>query len=172
MIELHLYDGGYAGLLLQEDGQVNLCLSVAQRRMAEGRDALLAALWEEAPLLADRVGAPPADWEAIAGVPYGWRAKATAPQVYRVGDQAAVIASLAGDGIAIALASGIAAAQACLHGDGRGARDYQRAFARRALRPIKAAEALRHMAEHRWERPIMMRLSGLAGLAARMTRIG
>jgi menaquinone-9 beta-reductase len=173
-IELHLYDGGYAGLLLQEDGQVNLCLSAAQSRMGEGRDALIARLWEEAPLLAERVGAPPADWEAIAGVPYGWRAKATAPQVYRIGDQAAVIASLAGDGIAIALASGIAAAQACLHGDGKGARDYQRAFARRALRPVKAAEALRHMAEHRHERTAMMalaRVGGLAGLAARLTRI-
>jgi len=172
VIELHLYDGGYAGLLMQEDGQVNLCLSVAQARMGEGRDALLADLWREAPLLADRVGAIPADWEAVAGVPYGWRAKATTPGVYRVGDQAAVIASLAGDGIAIALASGVAAAQACLHGDGKGARDYQKAFARRALRPVVAAEALRHMAERPWERKVMMGLSGLAGLAARMTRIG
>lgn len=172
VIELNLYDGGYAGLLLQEDGQVNLCLSLDQRRMSEGREAALAALWREAPLLAERVGAAPEDWEAIAGVPYGWRARLTEPQVYRVGDQAAVIASIAGDGIAIALASGAIAAQACLHGDGKGARDYQQAFARRALRPIKAAEALRHLAEHRWERPIMMGLSGFAGVAARMTRIG
>ncbi|MGQ0659532.1 NAD(P)/FAD-dependent oxidoreductase [Sphingosinicella sp.] len=175
VIELHLYDGGYAGLLLQEDGMVNLCLSAAQARMGDGREALLASLWQEAPRLAERVGAPPTEWEAIAGVPYGWRAKATDPGVYRVGDQAAVIASLAGDGIAIALASGIAAAQACLKGDGKGARDYQKAFARRALRPVKAAEALRHMAEHRRERPVMMalaRIGGLAGLAARMTRIG
>ena len=173
VIELHLYDGGYAGLLLQEDGRVNLCLSVAQARMGEGREALLARLWAEAPRLAERVGAAPADWEAIAGVPYGWRAKATAPGVYRVGDQAAVIASLAGDGIAIALASGMAAAQACLHGGG--ARVYQQAFARRALRPVKAAEALRHLAEHRRERGAMMalaRVGGLAGLAARLTRIG
>lgn len=170
VIELHLYDGGYAGLLLQEDGRANLCLSVAQRRMGQGRDALLAALWEEAPLLADRVGLPPAEWEAIAGVPYGWRAKATTPEVYRVGDQAAVIASLAGDGIAIALASGAIAAQACLQGEG--ALGFQRAFARRAFRPVIAAEALRHMAEHRRERRVMMGLSGLAGLAARMTRIG
>jgi flavin-dependent dehydrogenase len=175
VIELHLYDGGYAGLLLQEDGRVNLCLSAAQGRMSEGRDALLDALWRETPRLADRIGAPPGEWDAIAGVPYGWRARLTEPQVYRVGDQAAVIASLAGDGIAIALASGIAAAQACLRGDGKGARDYQQAFARRSLRPVKAAEALRHMAEHRRERPLMMalaRVGGLAGLAARMTRIG
>lgn len=174
-IELHLYEGGYAGLLLQEDGYVNLCLSVAQARMGDGREALLAALLAEAPRLADRIGAMPDAWEAVAGVPYGWRAKATAPGVYRVGDQAAVIASLAGDGIAVALASGAAAAQACLHGDGKGARAYQQAFARRAARPVRIAEALRHMAERRIERGVMMRLAkigGLPGLAALLTRIG
>lgn len=176
IIELHLYDGGYAGLLLQEDGRVNLCLSVAQARMTQGREALLAELFAEAPGLAARVGgALPEMWEAIAGVPYGWRARATEAGVYRVGDQAAVIASLAGDGIAVALASGAAAAQACLHGDGKGARAYQIGFARRAARPVKVAEALRHMAEHPGERSAMMRLAkigGLAGLAARLTRIG
>ena len=174
-IELHLYDGGYAGLLVQEDGAANLCLSVAQARMADGREAFLAELMREAPLLAERLGGViPTEWEAIAGVPYGWRAEATEPGVYRVGDQAAVIASLAGDGIAVALASGTAAAQACLHGDGSGARVYQRDFARRAARPVRVAEALRHMAEHRGERGLMMRLARvgpLARLAARLTRI-
>ena len=33
VIELHLFDGGYAGLLLQEDGSANLCLSAARRRL-------------------------------------------------------------------------------------------------------------------------------------------
>ena len=33
-IELHLYDGGYAGLLVQEDGATNLCLTVARARMS------------------------------------------------------------------------------------------------------------------------------------------
>ncbi len=175
-IELHLYDGGYAGLLLQEDGRVNLCLSVAQARLGAGRDAWLATLRDAAPALVERLdGALPEDWEAIAGVPYGWRTKATEAGVYRVGDQAAVIASLAGDGIAMALASGAAGAQACLHGDGTGARVWQKAFAKRAARPVRVAEALRHMAEHRGERGLMMKLArvgGLAGLAARLTRIG
>lgn len=174
-VELHLYDGGYAGLLVQEDGRVNLCLTVGQGRMADGRAAFLSALLTEAPLLAERIGGLPKDWEAIAGVPYGWRAVATSPGIYRVGDQAAVIASFAGDGIAVALASGAGAAQACLHGDGKGARAWQAEFARRAARPLKVAEALRHMAEHRGERAAMMRLAkvgGLAGLAARLSRIG
>jgi len=173
-IELHLYDGGYAGLLVQEDGMANLCLSVEQARMADGREAFLARLMDEAPLLAERIGgALPAQWDAIAGVPYGWRARETEAGIYRVGDQAAVIASLAGDGIAIALASGAAAAQACLHGDGKGARVWQKSFARRAARPVRLAEGLRHMAEGRG-RGVMMKLAGvkgLAALAARLTRI-
>ena len=175
-IELHLYDGGYAGLLIQEDGAVNLCLSVARERMAGGPGALLAELSAEAPLLGERIGgAPPDAWEAIAGVPYGWRALSTGPGLYRVGDQAAVIASLAGDGIAVALASGAAAARACLTGGGSGARAYQRDFARRARRPLAIAEMLRHMAENPLRRGLMMRLArvpGLAGAAARLTRIG
>jgi flavin-dependent dehydrogenase len=172
-IELHLYDGGYAGLLLQEDGAVNLCLTVTRARMTEGMEALVAALMEEAPLLAERIGAPPAEWDAVAGIPYGWRARATAPGCYRIGDQAAVIASLAGDGIAVALASGAAAARACLSGEPADA--WQRGFARRAARPVRIAEDLRHMAAHPLSRRVMMRLAGVPGLAkaaARLTRIG
>lgn len=174
-IELHLYNGGYAGLLVQEDGAANLCLSVAQARMAGGRDAFLADLLKEAPLLAQRLGGRlPDRWESVAGVPYGWRARETAPGLFRIGDQAAVIASLAGDGIAVALASGAAAAHACLHDDD-GAAAYQRAFAARARRPIAIAETLRHMAEAPVRRKVMLGLAGVPGLAklaARMTRIG
>ena len=173
-IELHLYRGGYAGLLLQEDGAANLCLSVAQARMAGGREALLAELMKEAPLLAERIGGTvPRDWEAIAGVPYGWRARDGEPGLFRVGDQAAVIASLAGDGIAVALTSGAAAAHACLHGDDAPA--WQRAFAARAKRPVAIAETLRHMAEAPVRRRLMLglaRMPGLAKLAAQLTRIG
>ena len=173
-IELHLYNGGYAGLLLQEDGAANLCLSVARERMADGPDALLADLMKKAPLLAERIGiAPPEAWEAVAGVPYGWRALATEPGRYRIGDQAAVIASLAGDGIAVALASGAAAADSCLSGEG--AQVYQRGFAARARRPVAIAEALRHMAENPLRRRLMLGLAGVPGLAkaaARLTRIG
>ena len=174
-IELHLYDGGYAGLLLQEDHSVNLCLTVSRERMAGGTEALLAELEHEAPQLIGRIGAEAPSWDAVAGIPYGWRALATDPGVYRIGDQAAVIASLVGDGIAVALASGMQAAQACLLGGGSGARIYQRAFAARARRPVAIAELLRQMAAHKLRRKLMMRLAGvpgLAGAATRLTRIG
>jgi len=179
IIELHLYDGGYAGLLLQEDGAANFCLSVSRARLAAAGspEALVDALAAEAPLLAERLGADrPSRWEAIAGVPYGWRAAATEPGLFRLGDQAAVIASLAGDGIAVALASGEAAARAWLAGGPCASVDYQRGFARRAARPVGIAEALRHGAERGLTRQAMLRIlklvPGVAGLAARLTRIG
>jgi flavin-dependent dehydrogenase len=179
IIELHLYDGGYAGLLLQEDGSANLCLAISRARLAAagGPLPLIRALLEEAPLLGDRLGgALPEAWEAIAGVPYGWRAAATEPGLFRLGDQAAVIASLAGDGIAVALASGEAAARAFLAGGPGAAPDFQRDFAGRTRRPVGIAEALRHAAERGVTRGAMMAVlrfaPGLAGFAAKLTRIG
>jgi flavin-dependent dehydrogenase len=173
VIELHLFDGGYAGLLTQEDGTTNLCLTVTRDRMTD-RDALIAALIAEAPLLGERIGAfLPDRWEAVSGVPYGWRARTTEPGRYRLGDQAAVIASIAGDGIAIALASGAAAAHACLAGESAGR--FQAGFARRASRPLGIAEMLRHMAARPLRRRLMIGLAGVPGVAraaARLTRIG
>ncbi|WP_304413759.1 NAD(P)/FAD-dependent oxidoreductase [Sphingobium sp. EM0848] len=176
MIELHLFDRGYAGLLLQEDGTSNLCLSVARERMSDGVPALMAEIMAEAPRLADRLGgAIPAQWEAVAGVPYGWRAAETVPGIFRIGDQGAVIASLAGDGIAIALSSGVSAAQAWLGGGAEAAVDWQRQMHQRNRRPIGMAEALRHGAAGALGRGMMMQLlhwmPGLGAQAALLTRI-
>jgi flavin-dependent dehydrogenase len=177
VIELHLYDGGYAGLLLQEDGSANLCLSASRERLKEagGIEPLVARLGDELPAFAERLGQGAAsEWSAVSGVPYGWRARETVAGVYRIGDQAAVIASLAGDGIAIALESGASAARAIAAGTS--AHDFQRGWARRARRPVGLAELLRRSAEHGPARAAMMGLIGrfpsLAPLAARLTRIG
>lgn len=177
IIELHLFEGGYAGLLLQEDGKANLCLSAARRRLkaAGSIESLVAALAREHPALRSRLdGKGISAWTAIAGIPYGWRAGTTSEQVYRIGDQAAVIASLAGDGIAIALASGRAAAEAIAGGEGAVA--FQAAFSARAARPVAIAETLRWAAERRLPRNALMRLlaafPALSGAAAGLTRIG
>jgi flavin-dependent dehydrogenase len=177
VIELHLFDGGYGGLLVQDDGSVNLCLSVSRSRLkaAGGVEQLVGELRWELPSLRERLEQGEAgEWSAVAGVPYGWRAKATAPGVYRVGDQAAVIASLAGDGIAIALESGMAAAEALL--SGASAPTYQSAFARQSAVPVRLAEALRKSAERPLPRAMLMGLvravPGAARLAARLTRVG
>ena len=165
MIELHLFADGYAGLVLQEDGNLNLCLSVGSQRLRDtggSPDRLLAALEREAPLLVQRIAAstPFGGWSSIARIPYGWRATETLPGLFRVGDQAAVIASLAGDGIGIAVASAIAASDALLEGGPAAAPAYQRDFARRARRPLACAELLRAVAESpSWSRPIARMLS-------------
>jgi flavin-dependent dehydrogenase len=176
-IEMHLFDGGYGGLLLQEDGSANLCLSVSRDsfRSAGGIAPLIAELAAELPGLRRRLDQSEAGaWSAISAIPYGWRSCTTTPGLYRLGDQAAVIASLAGDGIAIALESGSEAAEALLAG--RTAEDFQRRFARRAAAPVTIGEGLRWAAEHDRPRRPMMRLLGMApflpGVAARLTRIG
>ena len=178
-IELHLLADGYAGLLVQDDGQANLCLSIASERLVAAGgspDALIASLAHEAPDLVDRVPAMPLCWSAIAAVPYGWRTGDTSRGQFRVGDQAAVIASLAGDGIAIALASGRAAAESWLAGGPGAAPAFQRGFNRRSTFPIIVAESLRHAAERpALARPLLALLGALPGslgLAARLTRIG
>ncbi|MFS0738062.1 FAD-dependent monooxygenase [Sphingomonas sp. 1P06PA] len=178
-VELHLFDEGYAGLLLQEDGDVNLCLSIGKARLAKARGdpaSLIAALAGDCPLLGERIAAARSisPWASIAGVPYGWRARTAPDPAYRLGDQAAVIASLAGDGVAIALASGIAAAQAVLRGEP--AARFQPAFAVTAQTPLRVAGAARRMAESSTLRgpalALVAAFPGLARLAARSSRIG
>ena len=178
-IELHLFDGGYAGMLLQEAGVANLCLSVDQRRLAQagGIDALLAEIAAVAPVLGNRIAAAGTPrWQTIAGVPYGWRARSTSPGLFRLGDQSAVISSLAGDGVAIALRSGMTAASAYLAHGPDGAAAWQSGFYRRAARPLRAADMLRHLGERRGSRGALVAmlaiLPGIGSLAARLTRIG
>lgn len=175
-IELHLFDGGYAGLAVQEDGNANFCMAVARSRLQAAGDpaALLRALARENPLLADRLDRldPAAPIDAIANVPYGWRTATTVDDVYRLGDQAAVIPSLAGEGLGIAVASGVSAADAVARGVP--AVDYQRTFARHAARPLAAAGAIRAAAGRTAGARLLLAatpLPGLARLAARLTRI-
>jgi len=179
VIELHLFRHGYAGLLLTEDGSVNLCLSIAQSRLkAAGGEAttLMAALAQEAPLLAERFGTAAGGgiWSSVARIPYGWRATQGEPGVFRLGDQSAVIASLAGDGIAIALASAAAAAQYFLDGGASASIAYQADFSRRVRRPIEIANALRRWGERpAAAKPLVSLFSHLPSLvrhAARSTR--
>ncbi|MET0373482.1 MAG: FAD-dependent oxidoreductase [Rhizorhabdus sp.] len=181
VIELHLFDRGYAGLLTQEDGSVNLCVSVAQSRLTDagGQPArLIESLAAEAPRLAERFGAARAvgTWSSVARVPYGWRMRQGEPGLFRLGDQGAVIASLAGDGIAIALASATRAAHCFLEGGANAAIAFQTNFALRARRPVGLANLLRHWGETPWiARPLIGLLGHAPGLirqAAAMTRIG
>jgi menaquinone-9 beta-reductase len=175
VIELHPFRGGYAGLLNQEDGQANLCLSVAAERFqgAGGTAAgLAAAIRAEAPALAERLEQAGRSGAAIAGVPYGWRRTESGP-AFRIGDQTAVIASVVGDGVAIALASGMAAGRSHLAGEP--AARFQRRFAARVRRPLAVAEACRAVAERPGAAQLLMPLAARAGLIGRLaawSRVG
>lgn len=119
--ELFLFPSGYAGLELVEGGVANLCLLVRRERLkALGGDwpALFAFILAKAPKLAERLEGATLLWPrplAVAGLPYGHLHRGGGP--WRLGDQAAVIPSLTGDGLAIALHSAEAAARAWLAGE-------------------------------------------------------
>lgn len=153
-IELHLFQHGYAGIVLQEDGSANICMAVRKSRLTEaGGDPrkLFAMLAEEVPAFARRLSG---DWrmqgvDTIGAVPYGWIARRGTPGIFRLGDQAGVIPSLAGEGIDIALASGAMAAHYWIEGGAVGSMDFQPDFAARLGRPIRYARLARAMAEVR-----------------------
>ena len=178
-IELHLFDRGYCGVALHEDGSANACLAVHRSRLNEagGPEALLAALGEECPELGERLayrsGSEPID--AVANVPYGWHERSGAPGLFRLGDQAGVIPSLAGEGMGIAIASGVSAAAAWERGGASAAAEWQRSFARELAQPIGIARAIAALGEHTATAGSLVTLARFAPplvhLAARLTRI-
>jgi flavin-dependent dehydrogenase len=164
-IELHLFDRGYGGIVLQEGGSANVCLALRKSLLAEhGGEPhrLLAALASRHPHFALRLEA---DWrdvrvDTIGSVPYGWSTPETIPGLFRLGDQAAVIPSLAGEGIDIALASGVAAASAWLVTGAAAAPGYQAGFHQQAKTAMEWAATAWRLVERPW-------LAGPALAAAR-----
>jgi flavin-dependent dehydrogenase len=120
--ELTLFPGGYAGLQPVEQDRIALCIAVSRpafQSLGGTWPDLLAAIQAETPRFAEMTRE--ARWLlpkalAVANIPYGHLHWPAADGVFRLGDQAAVIPSLTGDGIAIALHSGQAAAEAWLGG--------------------------------------------------------
>jgi flavin-dependent dehydrogenase len=170
-IELHLFDGGYAGIVQQEDGSANVCLALRKSLLGEaGGDprTLIDRLADRHPQFAERMAfaAPELPIDSIGAVPYGWIARQTAPGIYRLGDQAAVIPSLAGEGMAIAMASGEGAAKAWLARES--AATFQRKFAARARRPVGIADGIWKMAERPIGSRILAHLTSRAPVLARL----
>jgi flavin-dependent dehydrogenase len=117
--ELTLFPGGYAGLQPVEAGRAALCIAVG-RTAVRPWDRLLAAIEGACPRFAMLLGGARPLLNrpvAVAGVPYGFLHCDGGDGLFRIGDQAAVIPSLTGDGMAIALHSGQGAAGAWLLGE-------------------------------------------------------
>jgi flavin-dependent dehydrogenase len=179
-VELHLFDRGYVGINLQEDGSANVCMAVHRSAMlaAGSPAALLDALAQHHPRLGERLayrtGTEAID--AIANVPYGWRAIRSEHGMFRLGDQAGVIPSLAGEGMGIAIASGIRAGHAYLTGGAAAAPRFQRDFARATRRPIALAGLVRDAAERPRitlaALPLLSHIPALIDTIASLTRIG
>ena len=121
-VELILYPGGYAGLQSVEDGVANFSALVNRRTLAAlgGWPGFLAMLRRTSPHARERLeGAEPLLSKplAVSSIPYGFvRKQALGERLWAVGDQAAVIPSFTGDGMSIALYSGLRAADSVLRG--------------------------------------------------------
>ncbi|MFC3714497.1 NAD(P)/FAD-dependent oxidoreductase [Sphingoaurantiacus capsulatus] len=180
-IEVMLFDGGYAGLQLVDGGKANLCLLVEQRRFARvgSWPPLLAMLTDGCRHLAERLAGATELLErplTISGIPYGYRYRPHRnddDRFYRVGDQCAVIPSFAGDGMAMAMHGGRAAAQAILRGEG--ARAYHAARHAEFARQVTLAQALYRLGRPGLLQPALVaavaRWPGLATRLASWTRV-
>jgi len=147
------FPGGYAGLLPLPGGGANLCAALHGAAESAARDAaaLLARVSEGSALAARLLRDACPAWRrplAIGAVPYGFRHRPTAslPGLFRIGDQASVIPSFAGDGVAMALLSGLAVAEAL--GAGQESASFHAAWRRFSAGPMRWAGAgawlLRH----------------------------
>ena len=119
-MDLFLFHDGYGGLSLVENRIANLCFVVRKRRLRSlgGWNKVLEAICGELPSLREQLNGARARWAkplAISAIPYGYIAQGD-DGVWRVGDQAAVIPSFTGDGMSIALHSGVLAAEMSIAG--------------------------------------------------------
>lgn len=121
-VELSLFPGGYAGLQPVEEGAANLCLLIEAdryRTMGSNFNRLTQHMVKHSPHLAERLAAAtPLLQKPLAAfqIPYGHVQRNAEPGLWRLGDQAAVIPSFCGDGMAIALHSSAVAVQHFLAG--------------------------------------------------------
>jgi flavin-dependent dehydrogenase len=123
VVQLMMFDGGYIGAIVVEEEFVTLCWvmhSALLQRIGADWGAQAAYFAQQSPLLAELLDGAKPRWNkpvAVAAIPYGYlRREALSPAIFPVGDQIAVIPSFTGDGMSIALLSGIDAAQAVLAG--------------------------------------------------------
>ena len=182
-VELVLFNGGYAGLQLVESERAVLCLLLPASRLRDAGghwDHLMQSLLGECPHLASRLsGADPVLERplTIAGLPYGFIHAASPddpPGLFRVGDQAAVIPSLTGDGIALALSSGTLAARTWLQ-HGNAAQRYHQGNAALITRQMQIATAIHELCRsgptQAWVVGACRLWPGIMRLAAGWTRL-
>lgn len=181
-IELHLFTDGYAGLQMVEDGMANLSLLVGRarlRRVGGQWSRLLDDLKAHNAVLAERLdrATPLLDQPlTIYRVPYGFIHQPRdddPPRLFRLGDQAGVIPSFTGDGMAIALHSAARATEAIRAGTA--ARTYHATLRRDIAGQIRRASALYRITTWSPTRHALLATArtfpNLLSLAVRYTRV-
>jgi menaquinone-9 beta-reductase len=123
LVHLTVFPGGYAGACLVERNIVAICWVVEPellKKIGAAWQAQSSHLSVQSEFYGKLLAHAQPLWErpiAVAGIPYGFvRKRAISRSIYTIGDQLAVIPSYTGDGISIALHSGISAARALVNG--------------------------------------------------------
>jgi len=131
VVQLHTFAGGYGGFCLVEDGLLSVAWNIHSEvlhSIGSSWRAQAGYLAKASSLFGDLIAGAETTWDkplAVSAQPYGFlRSRPVGSSIYPVGDQLAVIPSFMGDGTALALASGIAAARAVLKGES--AAEFQR----------------------------------------------
>lgn len=154
-VEIHLFNGGYAGLEPIEKGRVNLCFLISQdiyKACGGSWPRVIDWLSRTSSYMKQRLASLTPCWcepLAVSRIPYGYihLPDDSAPNLFSLGDQAAVIPSFAGDGIAIALHTALLAAH--VHATGGDSRTYQRLAFNDLTQPVRDAELLASVLSNR-----------------------
>ena len=178
-VDLFMLDRSYVGLELVEDNIANLCLVMTRdlaQQVGSGWAALRAHLIASSPRLANQLAdaEPQFDRPLAVVCPAGGHLDDEAePEAYRVGDRLAHIPPFTGDGLAIATASGMLAAQHILRGLPPAA--YLAAARALTARPIRLASVVSRLAANRAGRALIIGgaslVPGLVGGVVRRTRL-
>jgi flavin-dependent dehydrogenase len=127
IVYLIAFSGGYVGLCLVERNLLSIAWVIEAailKSFGTGWSEQSAYIAGQSPCFGELIDQAKPLWSkplAVSGLAYGYmRSAPIGAAVYPVGDQLAVIPSFSGDGTALALASGIAAAQAVLRAEGAG----------------------------------------------------
>jgi flavin-dependent dehydrogenase len=115
-IELHLFPGGYAGIVRQDKNRVNLCALAehsTMRRHGPGQDQILRHWMNQNPLLRQRLQGSKrlTLWQAVGPVRMGFR-QLSSPQRLFAGDAACIVDPFVGEGITMSLRTAALIAQA------------------------------------------------------------
>ena len=154
-VEIHLFNGGYAGLEPIEEGRINLCFLVSQdiyKACGGHWPGALDWLSNTSSHMKQRLATLTPVWcepLAVSGTPYGYihSPNDSVPNLFSLGDQAAVIPSFAGDGIAIALHTASLATH--VHACGGDSKTYQRLAFKDLTQPVRDAELLASLLSNR-----------------------